>query len=59
MKSVSTEKYQADTARLEETLSLERQRADELEIQYKEAHAAINSYKSAIEQKDDEFLFQH
>ncbi|MCE7744192.1 MAG: hypothetical protein GPJ52_03545 [Candidatus Heimdallarchaeota archaeon] len=54
MKSVSSEKIEAETGRLEETLSLERERADDLEVRYKEATTAITNYKEAVEQKDEE-----
>ena len=54
MKSVSSEKFEAETSRLEDTLNMERERADDLEIRNKEATTAINNYKQAIQQKDEE-----
>ncbi len=54
MKSVSTEKFESETSRLEDTLNRERERADDLEIRLKETMTAITNYKTAVEQKDDE-----
>ncbi|NHK29972.1 MAG: ATP-binding protein [Asgard group archaeon] len=54
MKSVSSEKFEAETGRLEETLNMERERADDLEIRVKEASTAIDNYKQALNQKDEE-----
>ncbi len=54
MKSVSSEKFEAETGRLEETLNLERERADDLEVKFKEATTAIANYREAVEQKDEE-----
>jgi chromosome segregation ATPase len=54
MKSVSTEKFEAETGRLEETLNMERERADDLEVRVKEASTAIDNYKQALTQKDEE-----
>ncbi|MFW9923185.1 MAG: hypothetical protein ACFFDW_07875 [Candidatus Thorarchaeota archaeon] len=54
MKSVSTEKFEAQTSRLEETLNLERERADDLEVRLKEATTAITNYKNSIQLKDEE-----
>ncbi|NPE09154.1 MAG: hypothetical protein GNW80_12790 [Asgard group archaeon] len=54
MKSVSSEKFEAETGRLEETLNLERERADDLEVRFKEATTAIANYREAVEQKDEE-----
>ncbi|MBK5115008.1 MAG: hypothetical protein KGD59_11380 [Candidatus Heimdallarchaeota archaeon] len=54
MKSVSSEKFEAETGRLEETLNLERERADDLEVKVKETTTAIANYRDAVEQKDEE-----
>ncbi|MHA1503739.1 MAG: hypothetical protein ACTSPT_00955 [Candidatus Heimdallarchaeota archaeon] len=54
MKGVSAEKYQAETSQLEKTVKMERERADDLEVRSKESAAAVESYKKAIEQKDEE-----
>ncbi len=54
MKSVSTEKFESETSRLEDTLNRERERADDLEIRLKETMTAITNYKTAVEQKNDE-----
>jgi len=54
MKTVSSEKFEAETGRLEETLNLERERADDLEVKFKEATTAIANYREAVEQKDEE-----
>ena len=54
MKSVSTEKFEAQTSQLEKTLTLERDRADDLEVRLKESSSAIANYKKAVNQKDEE-----
>jgi len=54
MKAVTTEKFEAETKRLEDTLNMERERADDLEVRVKEATTAITNYKAAVQQKDDE-----
>ncbi|MHA1126489.1 MAG: hypothetical protein ACTSO7_13445 [Candidatus Heimdallarchaeota archaeon] len=54
MKGVTTEKYQAETSQLEKTIKIERERADDLEVRFKETSTAVDSYKKAIEQKDEE-----
>ncbi len=54
MKSVSSEKFEAKSNKLEDLLNLERQRADELEVSMKEATTAVSSYKEAVQEKDAE-----
>ncbi|NHJ48011.1 MAG: hypothetical protein FK733_09505 [Asgard group archaeon] len=53
-KTVSTDKFESETKRLEDTLNMERERADDLEVRAKEATTAIDNYKQAISQKDEE-----
>jgi len=54
MKGVTTEKFETQTSQLEKTIKMERERADDLEVRFKENTTAVDSYKKAIEQKDEE-----
>lgn len=54
MKASGSEKLESEKNRLDQLLAMERERADELEVNLKEATAAMNSYKEGIQQKDSE-----
>ncbi|HUT81987.1 MAG TPA: hypothetical protein VMZ29_12365 [Candidatus Bathyarchaeia archaeon] len=54
MKSTGSEKFESEKNRLDQLLSMERERADELEVSLKEATAAVSSYREGLQQKDSE-----
>ncbi|MBN1331181.1 MAG: hypothetical protein JXA54_17045 [Candidatus Heimdallarchaeota archaeon] len=54
MKASGSEKFESEKNRLDQLLTMERERADELEVSLKEATGAMNNYKEGLQQKDNE-----